>query len=1386
MVSIIKKREIKAYLLFFLLAAAFFLINAGATNSGSSENANLTIYDEIDLNGDLVKISNQQFAFYANFTNSSNSVINQTQGNGNCSAEFNFSGSYTSPVKMTFNASYVWVYNRTFNYKGTHQFRVNCTSAYGNVTLNDSFAISNSAPKINLTEGGSFIDIDGNPSTNDRLQCTEDQLCTYNFSANVTEIDANDVLTYNFSTNANTTLTNYTLNTSSGILTISINTSNQTGLRQIELNVKDTESPLQSGILRVNITDVNDAPNITNLNNMSFNISQLFNYTVIVTDEENNTPFNLTINFTSCTVAQWSNRDCNTASGRELFNSSQFTFNTTTGILNISFTPSRNDAGNYTINFTVSDLNNNINPKNATTTKSVNFEVLNVNLYPYFRYACDNERNATENLEARCYFNASDLDEINNLTITANETWFIFNETGTNRANKSVNLTFSYNASFYANFTANDSMVGNWSLNISLRDTGDPTRTNSTTFYFFIANVNDSAGLHAIPNVTVYSTNNQTLFINASDNDLLIPDKRVYNESLTFQSNLSWVTITANSTISGTNITSARIIIAPNSTLLGDHNVNISVRDANNFSSASRVILITVINNSAPAWNTTQTNYSLTEGTAFFLNLSGNASDPNGDQVNFSFINYSAFASFQINVTSGVINFTPIDDDVGYHLISINASDGRVGALLDFNFTISNINDNPLIIRPFTSLSVSGNNATADSSGNINVTEENRVLIQFFADDNDFRIPTDQKGFYNEGLNLSLAIQGHNTALFNFTADSGFPTALNLSTDNRSRFSTTFTPNKSDVGDYNITINITDLSNASTSFRFNLTVLSIQHDPVLGAISNQNSSILEEFYLDAQANDSEDGNETFLNLTFSITNLTANGNFLSINRTTGIINATMNQTFAGLWTFNVSVNDTSGRYAYRIFNLSVYDYPKILAPNSSYVFNLKENTSIQLNFSVNHSVLDALNYTLIVLNYTRNSSYGNGNGSNFLWNFTANFTDETACRISANLSLNVSNAKLSNFTTWNVTINHTNYPLAFSGFIGGGNEVLSGTNSVTVTLSDYYSDLDASDCNNQSIGFVYVLRNTSGGTISVSITNWSNATTPQITFSASTSGVANYTVYGYEINSSNTSQILRNVTSNNFTIDITVSTSPSPSPSSGGGGGGGGGSTEKPVSLKLILPGQISAERKGIVVVPIGLENNGQDILNGIGLTSSVYKDGILLEDIVSSFDRNRIARLASGQKDSVNLTLEINTDVQGTYEITVNASVENPVYNDWGKIILRIQPGTVGDKLIFIEELVAQNPECAEIKDLVKEARELYDLGVLNGAEDKINEAVNACRQAIAQKPAQRLQGILRQTKVFSYVGIASVIAFILGFAYYWYKRLLLRRKLMGEDVQS
>jgi len=152
---------------------------------------------------------------------------------------------------------------------------------------------------------------------------------------------------------------------------------------------------------------------------------------------------------------------------------------------------------------------------------------------------------------------------------------------------------------------------------------------NSTTISIGVVNVNDNVSLQAINNISVYTSNNYTLEINASDDDILIPDKRVFNESLRFASNTSWVSVQSTSFISGTSKMKATLLINPSIPGSGHHYVKINVSDSNGYSYDEGILEIDILVNNPPVWNSTSYTFYLNEGanTSMPINLTHYASD---------------------------------------------------------------------------------------------------------------------------------------------------------------------------------------------------------------------------------------------------------------------------------------------------------------------------------------------------------------------------------------------------------------------------------------------------------------------------------------------------------------------------------------------------------------------------------------------------------------------------------------------------------------------------------------------------------------------------------------------------------------------------------------
>jgi len=1163
------------------------------------------------------------------------------------------------------------------------------------------------------------------------------------------------------------------LDSSTGILTINSTNDNQTGVFNISLDIYTGLTSAGANPFYFNISAVNDAPAFANLENKTFNMSELFTYIVNITDEENNIPFVLNISFLNCTVETWSTRNCSNSSGRELFNSSYYSFNSTSGVLNISFTPQKNDVGSYVINFSVMD---NSSLGNKTTSQIVNFTVLNTNSEPYFRYVCDNKRNATEDNEFICWINASDTDENYNLTFSSNYSWFTFYNNSARVSSLSVNCNSStnYNASAMVNFTANDSMVGNWSINLTITDVGRGNyrqKSNSTVFWFFINNTEDNVSLDVINNITIYE--NQTIYVNASDNDLLVTQKNFKDEVLTFKSNTSWVNISTYSNSS--NYVTAKINFNYDGTSVGNYSVKINVTDTAG-TTAERIVIVKVASNNAVQWNSSMDNaFIIYENNLTYFNFTQNVTDPNGDSINFSFVNYTSFPSFSINLTTGIINFTPIDEDVGYHNITINATDGKQNSFKSFNFTIRNINDNPYIRTP---LSVNDNTTINSTNSNIDCGEDNLTIITLWVQDEDVKIPSGQKSYYNESFNVTVNIKGVNSSLFSFVSGTSW---VGTYFPNRTEYVATFTPRKADVGIYNITINVTDASNFSTSLEFNLTVSSIEHSPVLMSLANQTSAINRNLYYRINASDSEDGYSNVLggnsNFTFSY-NFISGNDFLNatvFNSTTGEINITFNSSQGGKYHLNITVNDSSERQDLDNFWIYVYDIPNITSPVSGYAFYLAENNLSNLTFNVNHTIGDNLTFKIYIQNINGsdvlkyNLSYY-GNNTNFTWQFTPNFTEETYGI--KNLTLIVLNPIYSNLNTsrvFNITINHTNAPVVLLRDIGDSQADYN--NVITINLSTYFSDIDYSDVYyNQTISF-NVSSNSTLGYITKSFSNWT------LILSSSIAVTELINVTGVDSNSTN-------ATSNTFEIKFTTpSTTPTPTPTSGGGG-----STTTPVAFKIITAGEVSAYTSQKITIPLSLENKGNKNFERINITSIAFKDGDIQKEVITSLDKNYISSLKIGSTENLILTVFFDTNNTGDYEILINATSQSPKYTDWAKIYIDLQEtnnSRIRELLIFTEELIAKNPECIEITEIVNEARDYFEKGDLLNAKEKAEQAVNSCRESISQAglPSLRPKSPLTTNE---YLIIATLGSMIIGLFYYLIKRRKFKKMILSGEIGS
>jgi hypothetical protein len=1269
--------------------------------------------------------------FYANYSNESIPIDSNL---GSCTIHF-----LDSSQNMIYNfSSKYWEYSRSFNYKGNRFYYVNCNSTiYSNLTLVNDAIITNTEPYISVFPSGYIRYI---------LICQEDYPCYYDFSKNISEDDFNDILTYGYYDGGNTTITNFSFDFLSGILFVNITHSSFSGLnKKIELNVRDKESAEKSALLQIDVYETNDFPYFVNLNNLVFNSSQLFNISYYIYDEESNSPYFLNITFISCVNPSWSTRN---SMNCQLFNESNYIFDSNSGNLNISFTPSDNDVGIYSINFTLKDTNSVLG--DSVFSKVVNYTVLLINKAPIFRYVCDNERYSIEDNFFKCYINVSDVYEENYIIFDSNLSWFLNNKTSP------CNSSLDFNSSLEIGFIPSDINVGNWTINISVKDTGSPLGINYSIINFYVQNINDSVTITRINNQTFYTNNDYTILLNATDSDLLIPssfDPLVYKENLTFyiseisEKSIDFINLSFIGVNKTLGMSFAKISFSPNNSMVGDYLLNISVYDLNNYSSDWFIFNLSILGNNPPFWKSdVSTSFSFFEDEIVLINFSRNVSDPDFDSLTFGYQIISAFPSFNMT-PNGLLNSVLGDLDVGFFIVNMSVSDNKNIVYKLFNFTVNNTQD-PVIIKPPLELY----NGSKDSFDNFIVQEDNITTIILNVNDDDLKIL--QKSFYNENINLSLVISGPNSTLFYFTKDPFYPqTGGNLI-----KFKSEFIPRNSDVGNYNISINVSDNSFFNDFLLFNLTVIDKKHNPLLINLTNYSFYIDYRFIIDLEAEDFEDINDSFGNLSYSYNFLDdGDSSFIdnitnTFNSSSGRINASIN--VSSKYHLNITVTDSGNSSSFEDFWIFIYDSPIINYPTEPCFYNLKENQSFLITINSTHFLKDNLSYSIYLNEKFKMNFSGYGNSSLLNYYFKPDFTDESYGKynIFTITAFNPYYSILNKSVNCYANVTHTNAPVQFNGFIGDKTSVIN--TEIAVDLRDYFFDIDENDFfYNQTINYF------------VSSKNISYRISDGVLYLTSPAVVKE----NVSINASD-SEFL--ATSNSFIVEFINSSQeekpkvelvPQPYP------------VRVYVFLKMLYTSGFSYKNKSVIEVPVSIINRGNKDFSKVKLSSYAKKDNKFNSNVYTKLSLDFFETIKSNSYKNISLFLFFEENDTGNYDLYVNFSSQYPIYNDWAKIQIYLEKRNETEKylekIIFTEELIANNPECLELNEIVKRAKE-YELKKDYENVVKLTElAINSCKETIARINVTKPVKTKDSFRFIVFFIISFSLFLIFGVIYYLFK---------------
>jgi len=1204
-------------------------------------------------------------------------------------------------------------------------------------------------------------------------------------------------------------------NSSFGIIAVNSSFDNQTGNFTLNLYAKGSDGLGTSADYHFVINATNDRPNFSVLEwEYNLTATQEFYEYINATDEEDQFPiwFNITW-FNNCTHAAWSVRDAD--------NCTLFTpVNLSDTSAEMNFTPVNDDAGTYWANVTIVDFgengacphnycNNATYKVNKTWFRVVEFNVLST--------LSVNVTNCTgispiEGTTFSCSINISTVGAKDSVDVSttsmltnyddsgiANRSWFYGNETLVASSNsKTINVSF----------TADKHEIGNWTVNFTVDDLNDSVSAVTEQIYVNVTRVyNNVSSMSFIENLTTSIDLETTIYFNATDEDLLIPDKGVFDEVITWGRTITdsggadadslFGAITDGVVVA--NLTHGTITFTPTSGDIGWYTINISATDVDGAMN-STIFNITISDNIFPSWNQTVYDINLTVGatqdsTVYYdLNLTnGFVNDTAGDSLTFS--NTTNFTNFNLTAY-GLLNITQWKQDVGFWEVNITATDalGLTNTSI-WRFNISNTNSD-LNITNLT------NTATGIDVADGEVVSWNEdILISFnlSIQDDDFLITEDKKTIYNETLILNVTFLDFDTD--SVVADLFTFVTQNITGDHED-FLAEFTPDSVDVGSYNMTINVTDASGISDYFAINLTINAANDAPILAGIYNQtitNVTPNNEFYMDVNATDEEDGAESAGLLNFTIESKTTGGDFLIINMTTGVINFTVNATSLGIWEFNVSVNDTDGLVDSEIFNVSIYGTPIVDSPSADFAFNLTENTAALLGFTVNHTIADNLTYEFYIDNiaYSDSSTYSYGaltlretnssygNLTNYSWSFTPNFTDETYGLLK-NLTLVIypNNSQVPDVKNANTTIifklnvTHTNFPIDFDENKPIGNQQANYNQDIEINLTQYFTDVDADDpYYNQTVNF----------------TVDSNATTRYISYEFSGLWILSLSsliavsetinITGTDYNTSDNTLQDGNATSGNFQVTFTTPATTTQVSS----GGGGGSSKVKHYSLKIITPQDvIITPEKNRIQIPFTVENNGQVDLKGINLSSYVRFNNQFSDDIKISLGDDYISELKFGQSEDFTMLISANTQKSGRYKATIYANVTTPKFIDWGDFLIDLRKTNESEAeqlLIFTQKFISENPECIELTELINEAKNFFNEGDFSESYKISQKAIEACEEAISANEQVRFSTEAVKDS-FYYISFATLVIFFVGFIFYVYKRVRFNKAKVEEYI--
>jgi nitrous oxidase accessory protein NosD len=309
----------------------------------------------------------------------------------------------------------------------------------------------------------------------------------------------------------------------------------------------------------------------------------------------------------------------------------------------------------------------------------------------------------------------------------------------------------------------------------------------------------------------------------------------------------------------------------PTNEQVGQNQVSVKVLDKfNGIAKQSFEIIVSNVNDPPEIISSPTT--TAKEGYIYMYKAEAIDIDPTWDVLTYALDTYPP--GMDIDPSSGLVSWTPVNDQIGINNILLSVSDGNNGTdTQSFTIDVENLNDPPEII----------------SSPNMSAVEDEQYIYDVEAVDID------------QGDSLSYYL-------------TTYPPGMTIDIDSGM---ISWTPSNDDIGSTPISLEVVDSGNAKDTQSFTITVLNMNDGPIFTSIPITNGTVDSEYFYNV---DAEDIDPTGDELTFTLTTYPAG---MNIDPNTGIITWTPTADQIGKNNVAVVVSDGNGGTSEQAFSITV-------------------------------------------------------------------------------------------------------------------------------------------------------------------------------------------------------------------------------------------------------------------------------------------------------------------------------------------------------------------------------------------------------------------------------------------------------------------------------